>query len=91
MRLDVVILGALVVAGSASIFGDLGRAAPGVTESTMAVDSVVAYEKAMDAPVQTASATLCRRPGGPMPTSLRFLEPGNYGTTDFDTGCTATR
>lgn len=85
MRLDVVILGALVVAGSASIFGGLGRAAS--PETIESVAETVAPAAA--APVAPAACT--RLPGRPAATSLQFLEPGTYAAADFDTGCDAAR
>ncbi|WP_043879667.1 hypothetical protein [Azorhizobium caulinodans] len=92
MRLEVYVLGALVVAASASIFGDLGRAAaPDQSEMTARYDAPVAYSTTARAEDKMpATDTACSRiPGRPAATSLQFLEPGTYVTSDFATGCDA--
>ncbi len=90
MRLDMVVLGGLVVAASAAIFGDLGRAAAPETSAPLA-EVLERGSVAVTAAAQPACTT--RRPGEPMATSLRFLEPGSYGTADFtpDPNCAPAR
>lgn len=80
MRADMVILGGLVVAASAAIFGDLGRAAAPETSAPLA--EVLERGSVSVTPAAQPACTT-RRPGEPMATSLRFLEPGIYSPADF--------
>ncbi|MGU3496027.1 hypothetical protein ACLBXM_18455 [Xanthobacteraceae bacterium A53D] len=85
MRADVIILGALVVAASASIFGGLSRAEPAMVETAMVVEAPQA------APAPLAAAEPCtRRAFEPTATSLRFLGSAVYDATDLNIGCTIT-
>ncbi len=92
MRLDVVILSGLIVAGSAAVFGDLGRASSPVSAEPLVevLDAgSVTLARATPASATPSGDTRCRRPGRPMATSLQFLEPGNFGPADLTPDCPA--
>ncbi|WP_341990979.1 hypothetical protein [Azorhizobium sp. AG788] len=90
MRLDMVVLGGLVVAASAAVFGDLGRAAAPVTMAPLAE---VLESGSLSVAAAAQPACIGRRRGQPMATSLQFLEPGSYGTADLtpEPDCTTAR
>lgn len=74
MRLEFFVLSALVIAASAVIFGDLGRAAaPDQAQMGNAEDA--AYAAQASAPV--TFTTGCPAVGA---TALRFLDQGTYGS-----------
>ncbi|MFG1424002.1 hypothetical protein [Roseixanthobacter liquoris] len=86
MRLEGYVLGALMVAASAAIFGDLGRAA--------APDEAELHAQAPDASRDMSSLSQQAGPGvadpcdAPRATALRFLDQGAY-TAEVSPGCAA--
>ncbi|MFG1463396.1 hypothetical protein V5F77_10885 [Xanthobacter sp. DSM 24535] len=82
MRLEGFVLSALVIAASAVIFGDLGRAAAPNQVQPGENQDVGTYPAA-GAQVAGVAADAC---AGPRTTALRFLDQGVYAS-DADPGC----
>ncbi|MFG1398249.1 hypothetical protein [Roseixanthobacter pseudopolyaromaticivorans] len=80
MRVEGFVLSALVIAASAVIFGDLGRAAaPDQAQMGDAEDAAYAPQ----APAAVTFTTGCPAAGA---TALRFLDQGAYGS-EATPGC----
>ncbi|OZB03130.1 MAG: hypothetical protein B7X67_17900 [Rhizobiales bacterium 39-66-18] len=80
MRLEGYVLSALMVAASAAIFGDLGRAAaPDEAEMQTPLEASTA---SLSPPAELAAADPC----APRATALRFLDQGAYAS-DATSGC----
>jgi hypothetical protein len=82
MRLEGYVLSALMVAASATIFGDLGRAAAPDQAEAPALTPLEASTASLSPPTGLAAADPCL----PRATALRFLDQGAYAS-DATVGC----
>lgn len=82
MRLEGYVLSALMIAASATIFGDLGRAAAPDEAEAHAQTSPEASAASLSPPAGLAAADPCVA----RPTALRFLDQGAYAS-DSPPGC----
>ncbi|OYX74828.1 MAG: hypothetical protein B7Y95_05055 [Rhizobiales bacterium 32-66-11] len=82
MRLEGYVLSALMVAASATIFGDLGRAAAPDQAEPLAQSQREPSAASLSPPAGLAAADPC----APRATALRFLDQGAYAS-DSPPGC----
>ncbi|MFG1410344.1 hypothetical protein V5G24_04450 [Xanthobacter sp. VTT E-85241] len=82
MRLEGYVLSALMVAASAAIFGDLGRAAAPDEAEAHAQTPQEMSTASLSPPAGLAAADPC----APRATALRFLDQGAYAS-DATSGC----